>query len=324
MNELIRTQFYDYLNKFLIELGKSSKKIKKIIDSDYSDIKNDIYLDCIKNNIYIHKEKFLGKEEELDDFFENNSIELLEKINLSDIWKKSQKDNKNAIVQYLKVFVFIFETANNDNVKKNNEPETNTETNTETNAETNAETNTETNTETNNTEEHISEKTDDKFEELLKDSLLNNNQNINENMNSFYDSMKDGDNSIIDLAKNIAADLKSESGDNPNNLMNMFNNGNGINGLISSITSRLDNQIKSGNLDQNKLLSDAQKMMGNNKNLFGDLFKSMNPQNSQNSQMPSNTTDIKVEDTPTVEPTDKKIIKKKMVRKLVLKKNKKD
>ena len=71
--------------------------------------------------------------------------------------------------------------------------------------------------------------------------------------------------------------------------MNMFNNGNGINGLISSITTKLDNQIKSGNLDQNKLLNDAQKMMGNNKNLFGDLFKSMNPQNTQ---MPSNSSSI--------------------------------
>ena len=307
MNELIRSQFYDYLNKFLIELGKSSKKIKKIVDSDYSDIKNDIYLDVIKNNIYIHKEKFLGKEEELDEFFENNSIELLEKINLSDIWKKSQKDNKNAIVQYLKVFVFIFETANNDNETKHNKTETNSETETEIENE----------TKSNNTDEDSSKKKDDEFEELLKDSLLNNNQNINENMNSFYDSMKNGDNSIIDLAKNIAEDLKSESGDNPNNLMNMFNNGNGINGLISSITSRLDNQIKSGNLDQNKLLSDAQKMMGNNKNLFGDLFKSMNPQNSQ---MPSNTTDVKVEDTTTVEPTNKKGVKKKTGKKVGTKK----
>tara|TARA_B110000971_G_scaffold217793_1_gene255398 strand:- start:665 stop:1627 length:963 start_codon:yes stop_codon:yes gene_type:complete len=310
MNELIRTQFYDYLNKFLIELGKSSKKIKKIIDSDYSDIKDEKYLDCIKNNIYIHKEKFLGKEDELDAFFESNSIEFLEKINLSDIWKKSQKDNKNAIVQYLKVFVFIFETANNNNETKHNENETEkneSDVDDEVEGEVDA-VDGEVDGEVGESKKDKSKELDNKFEDLLKDSLLNNNQKINENMNSFYDSMKDGDNSIIDLAKDIAEELKSESGDNPNNLMNMFNNGNGINGLISSITSRLDSQIKSGNLDQNKLLSDAQKMMGNNKNLFGDLFKSMNPKNSQ---MPSNTSDIKVEDTTTVEHTNKKIIKKK-------------
>ena len=127
-------------------------------------------------------------------------------------------------------------------------------------------------------------------------------------MDSFYDSMKDSNNSIINLAKNIAEDLKKESGDDPNNLMNMFNNGNGINGLISSITSKLDTQIKSGNLDQNKLLNDAQAMMGNNKNLFGDLFKSMNPQNTK---MPSSfnnsatSSDVKIE-----EDTEKKVKKK--------------
>ena len=266
MNELIRQQFFEYLNKFLTELGKSSKKVKKIIDTDYNDIKNDKCIECIKKNIFIHKEKFLGNENELDEFFKNNSIELLEKINLSDIWNKSEKDNKNAIIQYLKVFVFIFESDNNIVDKNTNASETDS------------------GSEKSDNEANI--ETNDKFEELLKESLLNNNQNINENMNSFYDSMKDSNNSIIDLAKNIAEDLKNESGDDPNNLMNMFNNGNGINGLISSITTKLDNQIKSGNLDQNKLLNDAQKMMGNNKNLFGDLFKSMNPQNTQ---MPSNS-----------------------------------
>ena len=48
MNNLIKTQFYEYLEKFLLELGKSSKKLKKVIDSDYADIKNDEYIECIK------------------------------------------------------------------------------------------------------------------------------------------------------------------------------------------------------------------------------------------------------------------------------------
>ena len=93
MNKLIRTQFFEYLNNFLLELSKSSKKIKKIIDNDYNNITDDKYVECIKKNIYIHKEKFLGKEDELDNFFKTNSIELLDKINLSEIWNKSEKDN---------------------------------------------------------------------------------------------------------------------------------------------------------------------------------------------------------------------------------------
>ena len=285
MNELIRSQFNEYLNKFLLELGKSSKKLKKIIDSEYSDINDDKYLECIKNNIYSHKEKFLGKEEELDEFFENNSIELLENINLSEIWKKSEKDNKNAIIQYVKVFVIMFESTNNNQHKKTSESESET---------------------SEKSDEDDNQINENKFEDLLKESLLNNNKNINENMNNFYDNMKDSNNSIIDLAKNIADELKTDSGDDPNNLMNMFSNGNGLNGLISSITTKLDSEIKSGKLDQNKLLNDAQKMMGNNKNLFGDLFKSMTPQN---------TTTNNTNDTVNIEPEEtkkeKKVTKKK-------------
>ena len=261
MNELIRTQFFEYLNKFLLELSKSSKKLKKIIDSEYTNVNDEKYVESIKKNIYIHKEQFLGKEDELDNFFKTNSIELLDKINLSDIWNKSEKDNKNAIIQYIKVFVFMFESANNNTQKNESGSDS----------------------ESDKSNEEINDMNDDKFESLLKESLLNNNQKMNENMDTFYESMKDSDNSIIDLAKNIAEDLKNESGDNPSNLANMFSNGNGLNGLISSITSKLDNEIKSGKLDQNKLLNDAQKMMGNNANLFGDLFKSMNPQNVNSS-----------------------------------------
>ena len=297
MNELIKSQFNEYLNKFLLELGKSSKKIKKIIDSEYSDINDEKYVECIKNNIYIHKEKFLGKEEELDEFFKTNSIELLEKINLSDIWNKSEKDNKNAIIQYVKVFVIMFESANSNVEKKIKESKSESKSESDTSEK---------------SEEDI-EINGGKFEDLLKESLLNNNQNINENMNNFYDTMNNSDNSdnsIIDLAKNIAEDLKNNSGSDPNNLMNMFSNGNGLNGLISSITSKLDNEIKSGKLDQNKLLSDAQKMMGNNKNLFGDLFKSMGPQNNQtDNSNPTSTNTVNVQSDETKK--EKKVIKKK-------------
>ena len=277
MNDLIRSQFNEYLNKFLLELSKSSKKLKKIIDTEYSDINDDKYVEFIKNNIYVHKEKFLGKEEELDEFFKNNSIELLEKINLSDVWNKSEKDNKNAIIQYVKVFVIMFESTNNNTEKKPKKKKESNESNESHESEESEE----------SSEENVN-LCDDKFEKLLKESLLNNDKNINENMDNFYENMKDSNNSIIDLAKNIADDLKNDSGGDPNNLLNMFSNGNGLNGLITSITSKLDNEIKSGKLDQNKLFNDAQQMMGNNKNLFGDLFKSMTPQNTTNNNSDEN------------------------------------
>ena len=44
MNELITKQFYEYLDKFLIELGKSSKKLKKVIDEKYKNINEEKYI----------------------------------------------------------------------------------------------------------------------------------------------------------------------------------------------------------------------------------------------------------------------------------------
>ena len=258
MNDLIKSQFYEYLEKFLIELGKSSKKLKKTIDSNYKDIKNEESIECIKKNIYIHKTHFLGKQEELDTFFKDNSIELLDKINLSDIWEKSSNENKNAIIQYIKVFVFMFESSNKTEEESNEEEE----------------------------ESNEDEKSNDNnFEDILKESLLNND----EHLKSFCNSINQDDNSIVNLAKDIASELKQENGTDMDNMANMFSNGNGLNGLINSITSKLDTQMKNGTLDQNKLLNDAQKMMGGNANLFGNLFNNINKNKSPNTNSNSNT-----------------------------------
>ena len=281
MNSLITNQFYEYLEKFLQELSKSSSKTKKCIDKEYKNIKDEKYIECIKNNIYVHKEKFLGKQEELDDFFKENQIELLDKINISEIWSKSDKDNKNAIIQYIKVFVFMFETSNKDTDDCDEECEQESE--------------------SNDTEN----KTTKDFEEMLKKSLLENEENVN----SFYKTMEEKDNSIVDLAKNIAEELKGDSSEK--DMMNMFN-GQGLNGLIGTITSKLDSRMKSGELDQNKLFSDAQKMMGSNNNLFGNLFNNLNiPQPGSQPFQNASTSEVKEENLENVKTEAKANIKKK-------------
>ena len=273
MNDLIKSQFYEYLEKFLIELGKSSKKLKKTIDSNYKDIKNEESIECIKKNIYIHKTQFLGKQEELDTFFKDNSIELLDKINLSDIWEKSSNENKNAIIQYIKVFVFMFESSNKTEEDSNEEEESNED----------------------------EKSNDNNFEDILKESLLNND----EHLKSFCNSINQDDNSIVNLAKDIANELKQENGTDMDNMASMFSNGNGLNGLINSITSKLDTQMKNGTLDQNKLLSDAQKMMGGNANLFGNLFNNINKNKSPNTNTNSNTNSTTVEEVKEIKTTKK-------------------
>ena len=292
MNELITKQFYEYLDKFINELGKSSKKIKKIIDEKYKNINEEKYIDSIRNNIYVHKTHFLGKEEELDAFFNSNSIELLDDINISNIWKKSDKDNKNAIIQYIKVFVFMFETSN---TKNNNEELSggSTEDCVENNDEKAAD-------------------VDPMFEEMLKKSLLDDN----ENMKSLYENLNKEDNSIVGLAHSIANELKSDSEGGLENMMDMFKGGQGLNNLVNKITSKLDGKMKSGELDQTQLLNDAQKMMSNNGSLFGNMFNNLNKtQNSNKSQTSNesqntNLTETQIEEVNEVKEESKKKVKK--------------
>lgn len=264
MNDLIIQQFYEYLHKFLNELGKSSKKLKKIIDAKYTDVCEKKYIDTIKSNLYNHKTQFLGKESELDDFFKNNSIELLEDINISNIWAKSAKDNKSAIIQYIKVFVFMFESSNKDD---------------------------DTSSEDENENEKKSEENsaDNNFEDMLKKSLLDED----DNMKSFYENLNSNpDNSILDLAKNIAGELKNDNEGGLENVMDMFKNGNGLNSLVSKITSKLDSRIKSGDIDQSQLLNDAQKMMSGNNNLFGNMFNNLNKNNMFKQPNPPQSNDV--------------------------------
>tara|TARA_B100001173_G_scaffold308807_1_gene319804 strand:+ start:741 stop:1634 length:894 start_codon:yes stop_codon:yes gene_type:complete len=269
MNDLIIQQFYEYLHKFLNELGKSSKKLKKIIDEKYTDVCEKKYIDTIKSNLYNHKTQFLGKESELDEFFKNNSIELLEDINISDIWAKSAKDNKSAIIQYIKVFVFMFESSNKD-----------------------ADTSSEDENENENEKESEENSSDNNFEDMLKKSLLEED----DNMKSFYENInKNQDNSILNLAKNIAGELRDDNEGGLENVMDMFKNGDGLNSLVSKITSKLDSRIKSGDIDQSQLLNDAQKMMSGNNNLFGNMFNNLNKNNmfnQPNSQQSNDVNDV--------------------------------
>ena len=141
---------------------------------------------------------------------------------------------------------------------------------------------------------------------MLKESLLENEENVN----SFYKTMDEKDNSIVDLAKNIAEELKGDSSEK--DMMNMFN-GQGLNGLITTITSKLDSKMKSGQLDQNKLFTDAQKMMGSNNNLFGNLFNNLNIPKPGSHPFPNTSTanNIKEENVENVKTSTKANIKKK-------------
>ena len=237
MNNLIENNFYDYLEKFLDKIKKNFDNYKSIIEEKYNDIRNPEIIKIIEGNLISYKEDFLGNREKLDELFDKNEIYLFEDISISELWKKSDLDNKNAIIQYIKVFILIFETNNNNNIDGG--------------------------------EENI----DNGFGELLKEQLLNKEDNLKE----FYQNInKNEDNSIVKMAKDIASKLndKNEGGDL--NIMNLLNgSGGGLNNLIGEITSKIDNEIKTGKVNQSDLLKDAQNIMGQNGNLFENLFNGL-------------------------------------------------
>ena len=243
MKDLYKKQFTDYLEKFMDELKKSSDKHKKVIEENYD--KYGDYIDVIKENIYKYKGEFLSEEKKLIDLFKENEIYLINNLSISDIWNISDSDNKTAIIQYLKVFIFIFEASED---KKEEEEEV---------------------------------KENNNFEEMLKKSLLDENNNLK----SFCKNLNNEDNVIVNMAKSIAEDLKTEDNINDNDISKLMgNNGQGLGNLISKITGKIDNEIKSGRTSHSDLLSQAQKMMGNNGNLFGNLFNGLGNMN-QNSDV---------------------------------------
>lgn len=200
------------------------------------------YIEEIHNSLFEYKRDFLDDTKKLDKLFDSNEIELIKGLSLSKIWKQSDDDNKGAISQYVKVLIFILEAQDKTNEKdKKNEEEV-------------------------------------AFEDLLKKSLLDNDNNLK----SFCKNMNNPDNSIVNMAKNIADELKQEDSINDNNISSLLNgNGQGMGQLINKITSKIDSEIKSGNIDQSKLLSDAQQMMGQNNGLFQNLFNNFNKMGQQ-------------------------------------------
>lgn len=261
MKSIIKKQFFEYLCKFLEELKVNFKDLSKTLNK-YSNVNDDKYIKIVKENLFKHKEVFLGKREELDKFFEETEVELLDGINISKIWNCTDEDNKNAIIQYIKIFVIMLENQ--------------------------------------------SDEKSDNFEDMLKESIINDKDNINE----FCKNLENEDNSIINLAKSIADELKDEDGIGDNNIMNLMGkDGKGLNNLISTITSKIDGKLKSGQMKQEDLLSDAQNMMGQNGQLFANLFNGLNmpmPNANQPSQKEDSTEVKECNDVKTVGITNTK------------------
>ena len=243
---------------------------------EYNDILNEYYKDILENDSISddkHVKRFMRKFSDYkeiistkkNDLF-NESICFLKNVDFKDIWENEKTDEsiKNTIWDYLQTLYVIGETIINDsnkikslvenlNKKRNNEPQDDNES--------------DENKDIMNMLQNLSDKKEPiKFDESMLDNGLIGNLakelagDINlDDMNLNLDN-SDGDTPNI-------GDIfgKLMSGDNPMKFMN----------LIQNVGQKIQTKLSDGNLDQSKLLDEAQNMMGmlgNNNPLFDTLL----------------------------------------------------
>ena len=265
---------------------------------EYNDILNEYYKDILENDSisddkYVKRfmRKFSDYKENIstknNDLF-NESICFLKNVDFKDIWENEKTDEsiKDTIWDYLQTLYVIGETIINDsnkikslvenlNKKRNNEPQ------------------------------------DDNESEENKD-IMNMLQNLSDKKEPInFDENMLGNGLIGNLAKELAGDInldemnlnlennegempnigdifgKLMSGDNPMKFMN----------LIQNVGQKIQTKLSDGNLDQSKLLDEAQNMMGmlgNNNPLFdtllGNAKKEMAQANTPNNPSHNNPT----------------------------------
>ena len=265
---------------------------------EYNDILNEYYKDILENDSisddkYVKRfmRKFSDYKEIIstkkNDLF-NESICFLKNVDFKDIWENEKTDEsiKNTIWDYLQTLYVIGETIINDsnkikslvenlNKKRNNEPQ------------------------------------DDNESDENKD-IMNMLQNLSDKKEPInFDENMLGNGLIGNLAKELAGDInldemnlnlennegempnigdifgKLMSGDNPMKFMN----------LIQNVGQKIQTKLSDGNLDQSKLLDEAQNMMGmlgNNNPLFdtllGNAKKEMAQANTPNNPSHNNPT----------------------------------
>jgi len=277
---------------------------------EYNDVLNDYYKDLLEDDScsddkYVKRfmRKFTDYKEIIstknNDLF-NDSICFVKNVDFKDIWEneKTEESIKDTIWDYLQTLYVIGETIISDSnkikslvdslkKKRNNEP----------------------------LDENESEENKELMDMLQNLSEKKEPINIDENML---------DNGLIgNLAKELASDInldemnlnldnsdgempnigdifgKLMSGDNPMKFMN----------LIQNVGQKIQTKLSDGNLDQSKLLDEAQNMMGmlgNNNPLFDTLLGNAKKEMAQGNQTKNSSSD---------NPTREKLRKKLETRK---------
>ena len=303
-------EYFNYnLKLFVVDIVKILPELKDSLEE---------YYDIILKNESSNEDKFIkrymrkmGEYKNLisqkDDSLFNDSIYVLKGVDFKDLWVKEEiSDNiKNTIWDYIQTLFVIGETIVSDsnsikklveNFKKIREEDTNEEGDNQS-KESLIEKDSESgkvyaeNVDNNNDDEQVLEM----LKSLSEKSKQNSNPELNENLIN---------NGLIgNLAKELAEDINLEdfnlnlndesanvndvfsnliSGDNPMKFMN----------LIQNVGQKIQSKLSDGNLDQSKLVDEAQQMMGmlgNNNPLFENLLNKTKDEMREANPTPSDS-----------------------------------
>jgi len=283
--------FNSTLKLFVTNINKLYPEYSEVLNEYYNDIlendscNDDKYVKRFMRKFTEHKEAISTKNNELF----SDSICFLKNIDFKDIWEneKTEKSIKDTIWDYLQTLYVIGETIISDsnkikslveslNKKRSNEP-------------------LDENDSTENKElidmlKNLSEKKDatNIDENILNNGLIGNLAKElagDINLDDMNLNLGGGEDGAMPNIGDIFGKLMS--GDNPMKFMN----------LIQNVGQKIKTKLTDGNLDQSKLLDEAQNMMGmlgNNNPLFdtllGNAKKEMTEANPPNNSSHNNPT----------------------------------
>ena len=276
--EKTNIEYFNYYQKLFVNSIKDTFP-------EYKDVLTEYYSDLINNetcNDDKYVKRFMKKMKEYksqiskkDELIFSESIFVLKNVDFKNIWENSElsANNKNQIWEYLQTMYVLGETIISDSdrvqrlVKNFQRLKNNDEDNTD----------------------DITDEDKDMIE-MLKNLSQNQEKSENPLPESFF---KDGMIGKLaeDLTKEINIDDLNLNMENTNSVDDVFSNlmGNGnpmkFMNLLQKVGQNIESKISSGQVNQDKLVEEAQSMMsslqGSNP-LFNNLFKQFSPDSDSN------------------------------------------
>ena len=261
-------EYFNYtLKLFINDIIKIKSDYKETLEDYYKDLlgiencNDDKYIKRFMRKIAEHKKFVSEKNEELF----NDSILLLKNVDFYELWNSEgmTEEYKNTIWEYIQTLYVLGETIISDSDKIKNLVENFKKIR-------------------NNEEVNTKDEEDSELINMIKN--LSENQ---EKENPLFDESILENGLIGGLAKELAEDINledlnlniSENSDNLNDVFsNLLSGDNPMNfmNLIQNVGQKIQTKLESADLDQGKLMEEAQTMMGmlgNNNPLFDNLLK---------------------------------------------------